>query len=407
MKNLTLSLILIFTTFLIFNACEDYVTDIDPLIDVVEDERLTDASQLNFVIKGVQTQYSLVADQISCLSGDLSDELIYSANLKGASFPSFQEIDIGIIELDNNSVDAAYDDLGELRLFADDLIRRVNEINPQEELKNQALFIGNLYGGIARTFYAAYFGLNETEGGGIINNGPFIPSADMYDLAVEKFQAAITATTDAYDLKVAHSWLARTYLYMGEYANAATHATQGLVEGDAPFQSLHTVDSDNYWWGFAGAGRCQIGVDFRFKDYIDADPNEANRIIILPTAAIDTNAVAPYYTYYRQNMYPEQGSPINTLTWQEMYLIRAELTLRGQSAGAALDLVNDVRASHGIAPLGSVDLDVIYVERDKELFTTGSRLIDQHRFDRWHLAAGTWQFLPITRAERANNPNVD
>ncbi len=402
---------IIFTISLLFISCEDYATDIDPLIDAVEDERLNDASQINFILKGVKTQYSETQDGLSCLVGALSDELIYSANLQGASFPTFQELDVGDIELDNNSVDGMYDNLGELRLFADDLVRRVNEINPSDAaLKNEALYVGNLFGGIARYFYAAYFGLNEEEGGGVIDNGPFIPSANMYALAIEKFQAAITfAADDPHDLKVAHSLLGRTYLYSGDYANAATHVEQGLVEGDDPFQSLHTVVADNYWWGFAGAGRCQLGVDFRFKDYIDADPNEANRIVIVETAAIDTNVVAPYGTYYRQDMYPAQGSPINALTWQENYLMAAELDLRGQATalGTALDLVNAVRTSHGIADLAAVDLNVIYEERDKELFTTGARLIDQRRFDAWHLDPGTWQYLPITRSERANNPNID
>jgi tetratricopeptide (TPR) repeat protein len=410
MKNILKFSWIIFAISLLFISCEDYVTDIDPLIDAVEDERLNDASQINFVLKGVKTQYSEVQDAISCLSGALSDEIIYSANLQGASFPSFQEIDVGVIELDNNSVDNVYDDLGELRLFADDLIRRVNDVNPSDtDLKNEALFVGNLYGAIARYFYAVYFGLNPDEGGGVIDNGPFIPSDDMFDLAVEKFQAAITFAADPQDLKVAHSLLGRTYLYMGDYANAATHVAQGLVEGDDPFQSLHTVIADNYWWGYAGAGRCQLGVDFRFKDYIDDDPAEANRIIIVPTPAIDTNTVAPYGTYYRQNMYPQQGSPINALTWQENYLMAAELELRGQATGlgAALDLVNAVRTSHEIADLAAVDLDVIFEERDKELFTTGARLIDQHRFVPWHLGAGTWKYLPITRSERANNPNID
>jgi hypothetical protein len=132
-----------------------------------------------------------------------------------------------------------------------------------------------------------------------------------------------------------------------------------------------------------------------------------NRIIIVPTPAIDTSKVSPYGTYYRQDMYPEQGSPITVLTWQEMNLVRAELALRGQGGGDALALVNAVRASHSIDPLAAVDLDALIVEREKELFTTGARLIDQRRFDQWHLGDDTWQYLPITRSERANNPNVD
>lgn len=92
-------------------------------------------------------------------------------------------------------------------------------------------------------------------------------------------------------------------------------------------------------------------------------------------------------------------------------LMLAEAILRGGGAGDALQLVNDVRASYlynglPIAPLASVDLDVIYVERDKELFVRGSRMLDQHRFDKWdHLPAGRAKFLPLPRREIDGNPN--
>lgn len=404
MKRISLLIVFIFSASVLFNGCEDFVTDIDPLIDAVEDERLDDQNQLNFVIKGVKTQYSEVADALSVLSGDLSDELIYDSNLKGASFPSFQEIDIGEIQFDNTSVQNLFDDLGEMRLFADDLVRRTNSITiDDQDLENSALFTGNFIGGMARFFYATYFGLNPDQGGGVIDNGPFIPSADMYDLAIEKLKAALAYATD-YDTRLTNTLIARAYLYKGDNANAATYADVGLMNGDDPFQSLHSVDADNYWWGYAGAGRCQIGVAFRFHDYIVADPLEANRIKIVETAALDTTTIP---VYYRQDMYPEQSSPINAATWQENNLMLAELALRGAGSGNALDLVNEVRSSHELADLAAVDLDVVYVERDKELFTTGAHLADQRRFDKWHLPAGAWQYLPITQDERNNNPNID
>lgn len=85
----------------------------------------------------------------------------------------------------------------------------------------------------------------------------------------------------------------------------------------------------------------------------------------------------------------------------------AELALRlDNDATRALTLVNEVRASRNLSPLSAVDLDVIYVERDKELFVQGQRLMDQRRFNRWHLPAGTWKYLEITERERLSNPNL-
>ncbi len=138
-----------------------------------------------------------------------------------------------------------------------------------------------------------------------------------------------------------------------------------------------------------------------FKSYIDTDPNEANRIKL--DSVLSTDGVM----YYYQTIYPESGSPQKIITWQENNLIRAELILRGFGSGDALGLVNEVRASHGIASLSSVDLDVIYTERDKELFASANWLVDERRFNKWHLGPGTWEFLPVTEAERNGNPNIN
>ncbi len=83
----------------------------------------------------------------------------------------------------------------------------------------------------------------------------------------------------------------------------------------------------------------------------------------------------------------------------------AELALRGQATGDALTLVNAVRTSHGLDPLATIDIAGIMVERDKELFVQGTRLMDQHRTNNWHLAAGTWKYFPIPQTERDANSN--
>jgi hypothetical protein len=205
---------------------------------------------------------------------------------------------------------------------------------------------------------------------------------------------------DAYQQKVVHTAIAKAYLYQGDYAAAATHAAQGLAEGDAPFQTLYTPQDQNFFDVEAGSQRNQYTADPRFNAYVVADPAEANR---LPLEAIQGGGL----TFWVQQKYPNASSPVNIVSWQENHLIRAELIVRGNATGDALALINAVRASHNIGPIaGPVTLDVIYVERDKELFLTGARLPDQRRFDRWHLAADTWRFIPIDQRERDHNPNL-
>ncbi|MFQ5751351.1 MAG: hypothetical protein ACE5HI_05080, partial [bacterium] len=133
-------------------------------------------------------------------------------------------------------------------------------------------------------------------------------------------------------------------------------------------------------------------------DYILADPNEAARVLIEELIGNDGVTI-----FYRQIKYDNFDSPIPLITWQENELMLAELELGTQSA---LDRVNAVRASHGIGPLTALDQTALITERDKELFLTGNRIIDERRFGIFHLPAGKWQYLPITERERNNNPNL-
>ena len=400
MKKINI-LVLLFTALILFTSCKDYVTNVEPLVDAVADSKLNNQAQVPFLIKGVETRFAFTMGQVMVLSGGLSDAFFFTKDVPNATYPTFADIDKGIIYFDNNSVAGAYTPLGQFRFFADNLIKRVNSIKiTDNDLKNQALFTGYFYGGYARYLYATYFGLNPTEGGSPINNGPFIKSDKMYDLAISRFKTALTSTTDPYQIRMVNSVIARAYLFKGDYTNAATYAAKGLQQGDPPFQALHNQQQDNYWWEQAGALRAQYVAAPRFKAYIDSNAAEANRIKLAPVKGHSGKI------YYYQVMDPTADSPQNVITWQENDLMLAELILRGTASGNALQLVNDVRASHQISPLTSVNLGVIYTERDKELFTTGARLPDERRFNKWHLGSGTWQYLPIPLRERNNNPNL-
>lgn len=387
-------------------GCDTYVEDVDLPIDSIDDAQLDAEAQVGFLIKGVQSRFSTTYDRIAMHAGGLSDELIFDQNVPNATFPTYLELDTGDIAFANNSNDGLYDDLGELRLFSDNLLERVAEIPFEDaDLKTEAEFTGHFYGGVARYFYAAYYGLTQRQGGGIItedpaNPGPFIPSDQMYTLALDKLSSA-RALADEAHTRVINTLIARIHLIQGNYAEARTAAAAGMVDGDAPFQSLHAVDNTNIYWSQAGAGRNQWVADFRFNDYVTADPAEAARIPLTEVLGNDGTTV-----YYRQNLYPNRESPLNFATWQENELMLAELDIRDGAAPAALTRINAVRASHGLDPLAAADMTILIDERDKELFTMGLRLLDQRRMDLWHLGPETWWFFPITQDERNINTNI-
>ncbi len=394
---------------LFLGACDEYVQGVDPLINVVEDDLLDEEANLPFLSNGVRVRFADTHDFLGVLSDGLSDLFEFDQSVNSATFPTFEQLDMGLIDLDNNSVDGGFRRLGELRFFADNLVERAAALDAGAEEVVDALFVGKFSGAMARYFYAANFGLSETVGGGVIDGGPFIPSADLYASAITLWTASLAHTTDANVIASINSLIARAHLFNGNYASAATAAMLGLSDGMDGLESEYSSVSTNYYYQQAGKGRTQFVVANRFIDYVTADANEASRVII---DTLRSNAIPDSLRSY-QVKYPLSSTPLPVITWQENTLMLAELALRGQATGTPLDLVNDVRDSHGIADLTAVDLDVIYEERDKELFCLGLRLVDQRRFEgeltmtTWHLGAGTWKYMPIPENERLRNDNID
>ncbi len=402
-------LIVLFIGVIAIVACNDYINSVEAPNDWVEDFKLTDENQLEFLITGILQRNSQTAPYISAMGDLLADAMIYEPDNALASFPTFQDIDRGDILLTNATVEGVYNSIHEVRFYADSLVERANLIQFQNEsTKKRAYYFGYFYGALMRFYLGGYFG-NPTSGefGATINNSPFISQAQLYDQSINLFKLALANTATAADTRIVNSYLAKVYLAKKDYANVATYAALGMKSGDADFLSLNSLVSSAWYWGFAGAGRVQIIVDSRFKNYITQDPKEAGRIKLSSLLGKST----PKKTYYYQAMYDKKESPFVMMTWQENNLMLAEAILRGAGTGSALTLVNDVRASHSyngeaLSPLVSVNLDVLYVERDKELFVRGSRMLDQYRFDKWtHLAAGRAKFLPLPKREVDGNPN--
>ncbi len=398
--NKILMILSLFLVLGILGSCEDFVQDIDPLIDEVDDELLNDPAQVPFIVKGLQQRFATSAGRVAMLADGLADMLFFDQDLPLATFPSYKEIDEGDIQLDNNTVDGIYNDIGELIFFSDGLLERLDQMDGlTDDVRAEAEYASNFYSGMGRYFLGSYFGLTETQGGGPIDVGPFIPTAQLYAEAIDKLNAALAQAPDTTAERVVNSLIARIYLYSGDYSNAAAFAANGMKDIDEPFVALHNVEWTNRYYQQAGNGRVQWVVDFRFNDYVTADPAEAARI---PLREEEGTSMTIYYV---QDKYTARESSYEVFTWQENHLILAELAIRN-GTGDGLAEVNAVRASYGIGALSSLTLEDLMVEREKTLFCTGNRLIDQRRSGTFHLPSGSWEYLPITQQERNINPNL-
>jgi hypothetical protein len=391
-------------------SCENWIDETPLREDIIQDEKLVDAADIPLLITGVKANFSSTMENVVMLGDLLGDQFVYGKDIiKDATYSSFDEIERGQILLDNNSVDALADNLGELWKHATLLEDRVTNIitDATDEETNAALYVAKFYEAAAYEIYAGFFGLTENQGGGCIDAGEFKTSQQLYNMAVDTYKEALDYAGEA-EAKIVNSLIARCYLYLGNYSNAKSHADNGMKEGDAPFQAQFSIAADNFvWQQGSSALRAQNYVNGRFADYIAAEPTEANRIPIeeVPAGLLVTDDTTT--TYYLQTKYYTADAPIPFMTWQENHLMLAELAVRGEG-GDAVSLVNAVRMAHGIPEIDAVDEQVIIEERDKELFLTGQRLCDQRRFDGlWHLSADAWHFLPIVARERHNNPNID
>jgi hypothetical protein len=186
-----------------------------------------------------------------------------------------------------------------------------------------------------------------------------------------------------------------------------------MREGDAPMSQLYSPTSANFWYDDAGVNHRIIPAD-RFRGYVEAEPAEAGRIPLSLGNAPAANRTTPYYV---QAKYDADVSPIDLITWQENALMIAEMLVRDNNATAALVEVNRVRAAAprvmgvpALALRSTTNLDSIRLERQKQLFATGLRILDQRRFNDWHfppsLANTAWYYLPISQRERNSNPNL-
>lgn len=488
-----------------FAACDTFVSNVDQPKDAAGSEQFSDPAEAEFLITGIESQWADTHSGVTDLADGLSDEFRFGIN-GDATFPTFAQLDAGILADDNNSITGALADLQEYRYLADDLLRRVEEdeefdlSDPSASASEEEVRLAaNLHGANARYYLATYFGHPDDprRGGATIDTSAFIPSPQLYQQAEDRYANALAqaeALGNGALQRQIQSARARAALYAGTHdfedsggfqgesalEAAAQYAQEGLQQGES-WDVRYDLNTGNDYHFDAGVGRLQLAVqDGNLAQLATRDPNpsqsyrvadeetgelvarshietvannpqELNRIpltIINPggTTLGGFGALPPnlesialgdelFPTIFdafeangEANAVPgsdaefiewgqgrwEERTDMPFISWQELFLIRAELELRGEDAGSesALELVNTVRASYGLSDLNSIDLERLAVERDRTLFATGSRLPDQRRMDvvEWHLkddvnGQTTAQWLQLTQAETEPNPN--
>lgn len=245
------------------------------------------------------------------------------------------------------------------------------------------------------------------------------------------------ASADAAD-----ALLARVYLYMGDYAQAATYATNVINSGR---YSLYTAENYGSVWGTDAASEVifeiwgnsqqtnapyweEIGYMYSPTGYGDvcatqdlldllaSEPGDVRANLFLEGPA---NPGYFWTTKYPGKNGDRRQNNIPVLRLSEMYLIRAEARLK--TSGDALGDLNMIRTNRGLAPAVLITENDIFNERRKELCFEGHILYDYARLNKSltrvdedgritenkdvPFPSYLWA-MPIPRGEMEANPNM-
>jgi len=195
----------------------------------------------------------------------------------------------------------------------------------------------------------------------------------------------------------AYALLARTYLYMGDYANALINANRALAL-QSTLLNLNNYTSTGLFPGFA----LPLGQNNPEVIFLKASENQdaplglsAEFLQLLGTKDLRY----PFYTYngpdlgYYNGTYYAYFAPLEPRnegpTVGEMMLIEAECLARTQQGQNGLTVVNALRKTRFkpadyadlTAPNDAQALILILQERRKELFGRGFRLFDLKRLN--------------------------
>lgn len=208
------------------------------------------------------------------------------------------------------------------------------------------------------------------------------------------------ASADAVD-----ALLARVYLYMGDYTNAAIYASNVISSAN---YTMYTAATFEDAWGMNAASEIifevygnssqsyapywsEIGYMYFPEGYGDVCASQ-DLIDLLSSEAGDVrlnlftaDAAGLYPGYLWPTKYPGKSGDIKqnnipVLRLSDMYLIRAEARLA--TSGDALADLNMIRTNRGLAAAATITINDIFDERRKELCFEGHILYDYARLQR-------------------------
>jgi starch-binding outer membrane protein, SusD/RagB family len=290
-----------------------------------------------------------------------------------------------------------------------------------EQVPNRSLLI-------AQASYVAGYSLDllgESMCSAAVNLGPELTPAQLFALAVTRFDTAVAAATrsgDATSLNIALLGRARAELNAGDPGAAAADASQipDGFEYDVSADAINIRRQNPIW--SATKSNFLMTVEQSFVDLYNTiapgDTTKDPRIASTNTGQLGTAGDSVVFP----NKDASATAPIAIAKWSEAQLIIAENDVDNSNLAGAIAIINELKHRAGLSPYaGAVTapavLAQIVEERRRELWLEGHRLGDLRRYNLpFSPAAGTpYPFggvygnqtcFPLPDIERINNPNI-
>jgi starch-binding outer membrane protein, SusD/RagB family len=398
-------------------ACKGFLDVENP--GPIEDEKLRTPDAVPSLVTGMSADLSEQLDEIVRLTSVAGDELAHGGSYAGEGLWYR-----GIIRPED--VNVQWSNMHRARFEAESGIERIKGMQGTNNFDynvNREYARANLYAGLANRL------LGETTCEAVIDNGPaeantvHFSRAEPYFTEAIRVAGVVSGATDI--LRAAYGGRASVRAWLGNWAGAIADAQQ--VPTSFVFNAIYSANStrERNELYFETNNRREYTVFNTAWAQVFGDPRVLWDTVYTGSGA--TRAIQKGQdgrtNFFRQRKYSDLGADIALVKGTEVLMLRAENELRNGNIAAAFTLINQQRASYGLAglPVATTTTDawrVLGRERGAVLWLEARRLWDLRR---WYAQGGDAQTMvlermpsfatrdkciPISREELQTNPNL-
>ena len=432
-------------------SCEEFVEIDPPVTSLVSETVFESDATAEAAARGMYSQLTQIISFLNGTSslswyGGLSSDELLNFNTDNDQIELFEND----LRPENNKVNGVWIRAYETLYLANSIIAGVtNSTNLSQaigdRLTGEAKFVRafcyfylvNLFGDVPLAT-----GISVEENGSLERSAV----ADVYDLILHDLSDAKELLPLEYvgeervrpNSYTASALLARTHLYLEDWANAETQASEIIdspvysleddlnnvfltVSSEAIWQLRSTEELFNTWDGFyfiLNGPPTNVALNSELVESFDiGDKRSANWI-----GSLATGSETFFYPFKYKVRLDFSGSPtehLMVLRLAEQYLIRSEARARQNNIAGAQEDLNTIRNRAGLSNILVPDqvllLSAIAEERRHELFTEhGHRWFDLKRTGQSTAVLGSvkplWNetdvLFPVPQSEIIRNPNL-